>query len=149
MGKARAQVGARRRRLVGGLVRRGYSANRIQGELRKQGIGMRRKDLLKTVRAARKVKAKPHSARHVPIKYRQWTTQTLFNKHVTVYGTLDGMHRRAEVSGTGARIQRAMRYLSRHPPRKQFLTISADELSYCPERYLMEREWDERPTVQS
>jgi hypothetical protein len=48
-----------------------YSANRIQRRLKKRGIGIRRKTLLKYVREAKKKSVKANSEKYTPRKYRR------------------------------------------------------------------------------
>jgi len=52
------------------LVSQGYSANKIQKILQKQGLGIRRKKLLTIVRALKGVPKKPQTWKYVPKKYR-------------------------------------------------------------------------------
>lgn len=52
-------------------VKRGYSANKIQRKLKKRGIGIRRKTLLKYVREAKKKPVKADSGKYTPKKYRR------------------------------------------------------------------------------
>lgn len=52
-------------------VKRGYSANRIHRKLKKRGIGIRRKTLLRYVREARKKSVKADSGKYTPKKYRR------------------------------------------------------------------------------
>jgi hypothetical protein len=59
------------KRSVKYYVKRGYSANRIQRRLKKRGIGIRRKTLLRYVREAKKKPAKANSAKYTPRKYRR------------------------------------------------------------------------------
>jgi len=52
-------------------VKRGYSANKIQRRLKKRGIGIRRKTLLRMVREAKKKPIKANSRKYTPKKYRK------------------------------------------------------------------------------
>ncbi len=50
-------------------VKRGYSANKIQRRLKKRGIGIRRKTLLRYVREAKKKSVKANREKYTPKKY--------------------------------------------------------------------------------
>jgi hypothetical protein len=140
------------------LVKTGYSSNRIQRELQKRGLGIRRKNMLKMIREAKGVKKKPHAEKHVPRKYRArvtWRRKALtakpvvyMPKAVAVYGTVGSESRRIEMSGTGRSLYNAMLYVGKHPPKKRFLRILADKMILFPRRYLdFDEEWDEHPEV--
>ncbi len=133
--------------LIRDYVRQGYSANRIQRELQRGGLGMQRKRLLTIVRDYRHAKPKPTPEKHVPIKYRQ--RFPVGAKHIVAYGTYRGESRRVSVLGSGSSLRKLWPLIWRHPPKKQFLMISADELESYPEHYLSMGRWDREPQVES
>ena len=51
-------------------IRKGYSANKIQRELKNQGIGVRRKVLLRQIREMKIKSLKANSQKYTPRKYR-------------------------------------------------------------------------------
>jgi len=123
---------------------RGYPANRIQKELQNEGLGMQRKVLLERVRHYRGRGAPKRPERHIPIKYRRRE-----HKHLAFYGTYRGDSRRISVVGSGRELYKVAPMIFRHPPRKQFLVCSAEELDSDPDEYLIGDEWDDRPEVES
>lgn len=52
-------------------IRKGYSANKIQRELRNQGLGIRRKELLRNIREMKMKSPKANSQKYTPKKYRK------------------------------------------------------------------------------
>jgi hypothetical protein len=62
---------SRVRKSVNWYVKRKYSANKIQKKLKKRGIGIRRKTLLRYVREAKKKPLKADSLKYTPKKYRR------------------------------------------------------------------------------
>ena len=50
-------------------IRKGYSANKIQRELKNQGIGIRRKELLRNIREMKTKSPKPNAQKYTPRKY--------------------------------------------------------------------------------
>ena len=56
---------------VGNYVKHGYSANEIQKLLKKRGIGIRRKTLLRYVRETKGKSVKPNREKYIPKKYRK------------------------------------------------------------------------------
>lgn len=52
-------------------IRKGYSANKIQRELRSQGIGIRRKELLRDIREMKMKSLKTNAQKYTPRKYRK------------------------------------------------------------------------------
>jgi hypothetical protein len=67
-GIKRGTVSKTQRRAIKTYVKRGYSANKIQKQLQKRHIGIRRKALLKEIRKIRRVKA--HRRKYIPREYR-------------------------------------------------------------------------------
>jgi hypothetical protein len=151
------------------LSRQGKSSNEIARQLRREGIGIRRKTVLAYVRRykGRKPKAEPH--KYTPRKYRVRKAKAIVAeyhrkeakrryehevkpKHIAVYGRVDGISKRLEVSGTGKELQSVLLDAVEHPPRKRFLRTSAKKLMTIHGRgeYLdMQREWDKKPTITS
>ena len=144
--------------LIRRLVKKGYSSTKIQKELRRRHLGIRRKNMLKIIRKVKGVKKKPHAEKYIPRKYRarvKWRRRALtvkptvyLPKAVAVYGTVDGETRRVEMSGTGRSLYNAMLYVGKHPPKKRFLQVLADKIILFPRRYLdFDEKWDDRPKV--
>ncbi|MEM1507525.1 MAG: hypothetical protein QXS05_05650 [Candidatus Bathyarchaeia archaeon] len=130
----------RRERLIRDYVHRGYSANLIQRELQREGLGMRRKDLLKRVREIRESEKAPMvvTVRRARVR---WVEA---GKRIALYGTVGGESRRLEMYGTGRQLYRAMQDAVIHPPKKRFVECHAKEAR----RYLdYWMEWDYRPEV--
>jgi hypothetical protein len=66
-GIKRETVTKTQRRAIKTYVKRGYSANKIQKQLQKRHIGIRRKTLLKEIHKIRRVKA--HRRKYIPRNY--------------------------------------------------------------------------------
>ena len=153
MGKKQRKIGkaVRYRKaetIIRKLAKKGYSANKIQRELQKRGLGIRRKNMLKIIRKVKGVKKKPHAEKYIPRKYRARVKPLLIGKPIAVYGTVQGKSRRVVMSGTGRSLYNAMLYVSKHPPKKRFLRILADKIILFPRRYLdFDEKWDEHPKV--
>lgn len=134
---------------------KGYSANKIQQKLRQRHMGMRRTKLLGYVREFKHKQARPHVQKHIPRKYRKSTIyrpapkMQLFQKQIACYGSEHGKSKRIQMSGTGRQLYEAMQIVSKHPPKKQFLTISSEALLESPEEYLERGHWDARPEIES
>lgn len=140
--------------------KKGWSANRIQKKLKQRQMGMRRTKLLGYVREFKHKQARPHVQKHIPRKYRKPTPTTyarptgkptigMFGKQIACYGSKDGRAKRIQMSGTGRQLYEAMQIVSKHPPKKQFLTISSEALLESPEEYLERGYWDARPKIES
>ena len=52
-------------------IRKGVSANKIQRQLKNQGLGLRRKELLRNIREMKMKSAKADSKKYMPKKYRK------------------------------------------------------------------------------
>jgi biopolymer transport protein ExbB/TolQ len=102
----------RRIRAIRTYVRRGYSSRTIQRKLQKRHLGIRRQVLLREIRKARRVRAKPRRERYVPRKYRTrlavpvWERRarrriSVGYKHVTLEGFLHGKRKRKVLTGSG------------------------------------------------
>lgn len=142
----------RRNRLIKSYAQKGYSANRIQKMLRQKGLGLRRKELLRRVREVKKVKPRGTGAKYVPVKYRRPAERKAVQpaKAVAVYGLVYGESKRVQMYGSGRDLYKAMVLVSRHPPRKKFLTADASRIALSPSEYLdLDEEWDRHPEVSS
>lgn len=145
----------RRDRLIQYYVKKRYSANLIQHELRKRGLGMRRKEFLARVRELRGVPKRLHPEKYVPIKYLPSTVKRekvrikrvkpeVLGKWIAVYGTVGGESRRIELAGSGRDLYNAMTYVARYPPKHRFVQCYASE---APMYLDFDEEWDEHPAV--
>jgi hypothetical protein len=151
------------------LSKQGKSSNEIARQLRREGIGIRRKTILAHVRKfkGRKPKAEPY--KYTPRKYRMRKAKAIVAeyhrkeaerhyeyevkpKHIAVYGRVDGISKRLEVSGTGKELQSVLLDAVEHPPKQRIQRVSADRLRSLSARakYLdYKSEWDDRPTIRS
>jgi hypothetical protein len=139
------------------LSKQGKSSNEIVRQLRREGIGIRRKTILAYAREfkGRKPKAQPY--KYTPRKYltkeRRIHIETEVKpKHVAVYGKHRGKSKRLEVSGTGKQLYSILFDAVEHPPKQRIQRVSADKLKGLSARakYLDYRaEWDERPEIKS
>lgn len=147
-----------RERLIREYVAEGYSANMIQRELQKKGLGLRRKVLLAKIREVKGVPKKPHPSKYIPRKYRRvevkpvpkreipFLRERIWGKRLAVYGTVRGRSRRIEMYGSGRELYNAMLDAVIHPPRERFVICHARDVAY----YLdYGDEWDERPMAVS
>jgi len=67
-------------------------------------------------------------------------------KGVAVYGG----QKRIQLHGTGQQLREVIRrYVLRHPPKEQFLDITAEEILMHPERFLEKGYWVGRPEIES
>lgn len=119
---------------------------------------MRRTKLLSYVRKYKHKQPKAHPEKHIRKKYRKSTYQArptgkpaigLFQKQIACYGSEHGKSKRIQMSGSGRQLYQAMQIVSKHPPKKQFLTVSPEALLEDPEEYLERGHWDARPKVES
>ena len=62
------KIKQRQEALIREYASKGYSANRIQIELSRQGLGIRRKDLLAYVRELRGIAAPAYPQKYVPVR---------------------------------------------------------------------------------
>ena len=144
----------RRERLIRYYVKKRFSANLIQHELRKKGLGMRRKQLLAKVREIKGVPKRPYPEKHVPstaIARRKWRRKAgrvkpEVGKWIAVYGTVNGVSRRIELAGSGISLYRAMEYVATYPPKKRFVRCCASEAPYFLD---YDEVWDAHPIVES
>jgi hypothetical protein len=139
------------------LSKRGKSSNEIVRQLRREGIGIRRQTILGYAREfkGRQPKAQPY--KYIPRKYltrerRIHIEHEVKQKHIAIYGKVNGISKRIEVSGTGKQLYSILFDAVEHPPKKRFLRTPANKLMTIHGRgeYLdMREEWDEKPTVTS
>lgn len=149
------KLSARKRRVTTKQVnairqysRKGYSANQIQHKLSQRHMGLRRTILLGYVREFKGKQARRSVERYTPTKYRP-ARIGIFVKQVTCYGTQQGRAKRIQMAGSGRQLYEAMRLVSKHPPKKQFLTLSAEALLDDPQEFLERGQWDARPKIES
>lgn len=143
-GVSRRQINA-----IRSYSRKHCSANRIQRELSRRGIGLKRTTVLKYVRESKGKPPKAHPYKYTPIKYRKSFMISL-GKQVAGYGSVHGKPRRIQMRGMGKELYQAMRLTVKHPPKEQFLTIPAWKLISDPRKYLdYEESWDEHPEINS
>lgn len=57
--------------VINDSIRKGYSANKIQRQLRKEGLGIRRKELLQHIREMKMKSPKANAEKYTPRKYRK------------------------------------------------------------------------------
>lgn len=129
-------------------VSKGYSANKIQKKLQQRHMGMRRQRLLRYNRIYRRKAPQYPTQKYTRYKYRAPKIGFL-GKQLAVYGSEHGKSKRIQMSGSGYQLYQAMLRVSRHPPKKQFLTISAEALLDDPSRYLERGNWDAHPEASS
>jgi hypothetical protein len=136
-----------RNKLIRELAKKGYSANRIQKELQKIGLGMRRQELLKKVREAKEVKKKPYPAKYIPKKYlRKYRERIEIAKKIAIYGTVDGKSRRIEMWGNRFELYEAVKVAIKHPPVERFTQTPAYRVDDVVD---WSEEWDDRPLIKS
>ncbi len=132
---------------------KGMSANAIQRDLQAHHMGMKRQKLLGYVREFKGRKPKSEPSKYTPTKYRKKPRKPTKvvrrraprGKHVAVYGKVDGESKRIQMHGSGRELYKAMMLASQHPPKKQFLTIKATNITGNPDKYLdMEKTWDQK-----
>lgn len=134
---------------------KGYSANRIQKELQKRNMGMKRQRLLTYVREYKGKRLKAESSKYTPTKYKGggFVTYEPHRHQIAIYGSKGGQSRRAELSGGANELYRSMILgLWKHPPKKEYkiLRIHAEVLNANPHKYLAyDEEWDKHPEVNS
>jgi len=145
---------AERERLIREYARQGYSANYIQQRLGSQGLGMRRKELLRKVKQVKsQVKPKAHGIAVSSYRGKRRVRRARFKmrgKRLAIYGTVGGESRRIELYGSGHALYLAMLGASQHPPRERFLVTSAEDFLDNEFEYLdLSESWDEHPEAES
>jgi hypothetical protein len=76
----------------------------------------------------------------------KWTIGTATGgKGVAVYGG----NKRIQMRGSGTELYKAMKIVVKHPPKEQFLDITAEEVLHHPERFLEKGYWQGRPEIES
>jgi hypothetical protein len=152
-------LSAKKLREIKTYARKGYSANRIQKKMRQRHMGVRRKTILRIVRETKGRPQRPNPEKYVRRKYRKSTvavtaptrgrsvSYTSFGvKGLAVY---DG-NKRIQMRGTGRDLYNAMKIVVKHPPKEQFLDITASEVLLHPEMFLEKGYWrGGRPQVES
>ena len=135
------------------LSRKGHTANYIQKQLRKEHLGIRRTQLLAYVREFKGKAPKKEVYKYTPRKYRARERRIPFEheverKYVAIYGSVNGVTKRIEVSGTGYELEDFLRDAVHYPPKKRFVSVSAGRIS---SRAVFDRknEWDKRPQIDS
>ena len=153
-------LSAKKLRAIKTYARKGYSANRIQRKMRQRHMGVRRKTILRIVRETKGKPPRGNPEKYVRRKYRKptpsVTTSTARGRKVS-YPSFGGKGvalyaggKRLQMHGSGIDLFNAMRYAVKHPPREQFLDISAEEVTNHPERFLERGYWQGgRPTIES
>lgn len=144
----RVEEGLRRRaearERIARLSEEDASANRIIKQLRAEGLGYRRKEMLKDIRAYRASRPlKPEAVPVAPTEERKKHLKVA----VAIYGTVKGSNKRIEIASTNKKLLgEAVALAIRHPPRERFPTVTAKELYEHPSKYLnMGIGWDDRP----
>jgi len=66
-------------------------------------------------------------------------------KGVAVYGG----NKRIQMRGSGLDLYKAMKIVVKHPPKEQFLDITAEEVLHYPEIFLEKGSWKGRPEIES
>lgn len=81
----------------------------------------------------------------------RWKTRAVRfgGRGIAAYGTVHGKSKRVQMKGSGKQLYRAMVLVSKHPPKKQFLTLSAEALLDDPDEFLERGHWDARPKIES
>jgi hypothetical protein len=86
--------------------------------------------------------------REAPTRIRARKEKKGGGTQVSAYGTADGQSKRVQMNGSPQTLYQAMMLVVKHPPKKQFLTISAEALLDDPYKYLEKKEWS-RPRIES
>ena len=165
----------RQKEAIRGYVNKGFSANQIQGKLREQHMGIRRKSLLTQIRKVKGQKPKNETVKYIPKKYAQsrWRARAkapsrkrlkpLFpdtrEKQVAVYGNAQTSayeppySARFEFYGSGRDIRKAVQKAISEgwiPYKKHaFVTVSARAFLNNPEKYGKQGQWTRKPDVRS
>jgi hypothetical protein len=90
---------------------------------------------------------------------RRWGTQARKTKWTTRVGKIRvgggkgvavyGGKKRIQMRGSGRDLYNAMKLVVKHPPKEQFLDITAEEVLHHPERFLEKGYWAGRPEIES
>ena len=141
------------------LSRTKKSANKIVRQTRREGIGIRRTTILAYIREFRGKAPKKDVYKYIPKKYltrerRLHIEQGVKRKGVVIYGKVNGINRRTEVSGTGKGLMSFLVDAVKHPPKKRIsrLDVDRDRLdTFYGRRKVLDygREWYDRPTIKS
>jgi hypothetical protein len=141
------------------LSRTKKSANKIVRQTRREGIGIRRTTILAYIREFRGKAPKPHAYKYTPRKYlttkrRLHIEHDIKRKHIAIYGKVNGVNRRIEVTGSGKGLMSFLVDAVKHPPKKRIsrLDVDRDRLdTFYGRRKVLDygKEWDVRPTIKS
>ena len=145
------------------FVNQGYSANKIQKKLQKQGLGIQRKKLLSEVRKIKGKKPKANRQKYTPKKYRRRVTPKprrpfYSGKHIAVYQYAKTWRHpkpysaRFEFYGNGKYLAKAyIRVLRGIVPRFEdpFVECSARDFLNDPYKYGEKGVWIDKPEISS
>ena len=157
---------------IKGYVKKGYSANKIQKSLKKQGLGIQRKKLLAEVRKVKGTKPKANRQKYTPKKYRRRVSPparrpVYSGKHIAVYKNATtrryqkiakklkypkSYSARFEFYGNGKDLAKAIRLaLSGIVPRfeEPFVECNARDFLNDPYRYGERGYWTDKPRIES
>jgi hypothetical protein len=169
--KKKRKIPSKTKEAIRTYVKQGYSANKIQKSLQRQGLGIQRKRLLAEVRKVKGIKPKAQPQKYTPKKYRRVTPKArrpvFRGKHIAVYryattqryrklarkaGMPLSYSARYEFYGNGKDLAKAVRLaLSGIVPRweKPHVECSARAFLNNPYRYGEDGEWVDRPNIES
>jgi hypothetical protein len=160
--KRKRKISAKTRWAIRTYVKQGYSSNKIQKKLSKQGLGIRRKILLTEVRKLRGKKRKLHPQKYTPKKYRRVTPKArrpkYAGRHIAVYRyARTGRHMkpysaRFEFYGSGKDLGKAVRLVLSGLVTKwenPFVECSARAFLNNPYKYGERGEWVGKPSIES
>ena len=141
------------------LSRKGKSSNEIIRTLRREHRGIRRTTALTYVREFKGKAPKKDVYKYIPRKYlttkrRLHIEHDIKRKHIAIYGKVNGINRRTEVSGTGKGLMSFLVDAVKHPPKKRIsrLDVDRDRLdTFYGRRKVLDyrKEWDVRPSIKS
>ena len=143
-------------------VKQGFSANKIQKNLSKRGLGIRRKTLLAEIRKIKRQKPMVDRLKYTPRKYRKHLPKArkpvFIGKHIAVYRYARTKRHprpysaRFEFYGSGKDLAKAIRLtLSGIVPRweRPFVECSAMSFMSNPYRHGERGIWTARPNIES
>jgi len=159
MPKRKGEATKQQKDFIQKRCREGASANQIQKEMQSRHMGIKRQRLLAYVRQYKGQRKKPEPRKYVPHKYRKARAVKKYRrarpvkrveigKRIAVYGSVGLESRRIQMYGSGRQLYQAMLLAGKYPPKKRFLTASAEDISAYPEEYLdMTETWDTKEVV--
>jgi hypothetical protein len=158
----RTTITKTQRKAIKTYVKQGLSANKIQKQLQKQHLGIRRKTLLSEIRKLKRQKPKVDRQKYTPRKYRKRPQKArkpfFIGKHVAVYRyARTSRHPRPysarfEFYGSGKDLANAIRLtLSGIVPRwrRPFVECSARAFLNNPYKFGERGSWTARPDITS